>query len=165
MNGLAGGNGTERFERTKGDWGFSIVLLVGSLVFFLVYYPKGGFVIGDKGIIYLNCFILAMFGFGFYRVFLRPYALRFSPEGMLLVKSVLFPKSIPTAWIESVLIPEAPGGKAGVYILQTKGGDPLEVPVLGSMSGFLANLQALQPQVKIEDGRAKSSQGTDPNEG
>ena len=161
MSGSMTGNDEERFERTKGDWGFSIFWLVGSLILFLVFYPKGGFVIGDKGLIYLNCLFLAFFGYGFYRTFLQPYALRFTQEGMLLVQSVLFPKSLPAAWIESIRIS---GGKpTTAYILQIKDGDPVEIPALGSVAGFLAKLKAAQPQVRIEDGRAQSSQGNSQN--
>lgn len=146
----------DRFERTKGDWALSILLLAGSLFLFLVFYPKGGFVIGDKGIIYLNCLLLALFGWGFYRVFLRSYALRFT-EGVLVIQSVLFPKHLAIEWLDSIRISRSPGlqGPKTVYTLQIKNGDPVEIPALGSMDLFIEKLAAMNGQLKVLDERLK----------
>jgi hypothetical protein len=147
----------DRFERNQGDWALSLFLLVVSLVLFFVFYPKNGFVYGDKGIIYLNCLILGLFGWGFYRVFLRPYALRFTPEGTLLIQSVLFPKSLAIDWIESVHITEVPSrnGPKTVYTLQIKNGDPVVIPPLGSMDVFIEKIAAMNGHLKVLDERLK----------
>jgi len=146
-----------RFERKAGDWVLSLSLMLAALILFVLTFPQYGFNTGNKMTLYWFFFLTVLFLFAFYRACLRPYALRFTPDGALLVKSVFFSKLVAVSAIESVLITETPDPKTPkvVYTLQVKGGDPLEIPSLGPMDIFMEKLAALNPQMNIEDKRSR----------
>ena len=149
-----------RFERTRVEWALSILQILVSAALFVRFYPANGFVYGDKAIIYLTCFFIFLFLMAFYRTFLRPYALRLTPEGDLLIQSVFFPKRLAVEWIESLLIIETADPKVPKkYTLQVKDGDPLEVPSLGDMPVFIERLTAMNPRMAILTVRPPENKG------
>jgi hypothetical protein len=130
------------------------MLLVPIPLFWLLY-PHGG-LDGHKALVYLLCFDLFLFIFGFYRTLVLPYALQFNGNEGLLIKSVLFPKTIPIHELQSVRITESAGEKGSIpitYELILSDGDSITLPTLTNMAGFIGHLSLHCPQIGIKDER------------
>ncbi|HTC19587.1 MAG TPA: hypothetical protein VK859_01990 [bacterium] len=145
-----------QFRRHPGDWNASIAMLLVPIPFFWLFYPHGGLDSGHKALVYLLCFDLFLFLYGFYRTLVIPHALQFQKDESLLVKSVLFPKTIPIHDWQSVRITEEAGqkGKIGVlYEIILRDGDSITLPSLTNMAVFMGRLALKYPQIEIKDER------------
>ncbi len=145
------------FLKSFRDWFVSIFMLLLPLPLFWFFYPWSGFENGNKVLIYPLFIVLSLFFYGFYRIFLVPYRLQFQNEGILVIKSLLFPKVVAISEIQSVQITEKEGGKGSVqalYTLLLKNGDPIEIPSLIQIDYFLGKLSAQNQQIEIKDERS-----------
>ena len=145
------------FQRSFGDWAVSIFMLLLPLPLFWFFYPRAGFENGNKELIYLMFIALSLFLYGFYRTFLAPYSLQFQTEGFLVIKSVLFPKIVAIAEIQSVQITENEGGKGplqSAYALLLKDGDPIDIPALPRVEEVIEIFKTQYPSIEIKDGRS-----------
>jgi hypothetical protein len=131
------------------------MLLVPIPLFWLLY-PHGGLESGHKALVYLLCFDLFLFIYGFYKTLVLPHALQFEKDQSLLIKSVLFPKTIPILELKSLRITESAGEKGAIrisYELILSDGDSITLPTLTNMAGFIGRLTLKCPQIEIKDER------------
>ncbi len=132
-------------------------MLVVPIPLFWLFYPHSGFENGNKGLIYLLCFALFMFIYGFYKALLTPYCIEFQKDESLVLKSVLFPKALAAQELQSVRITESvekKGSGSVVYEIILKDGESFTLPTLTHMAGFIEKLALLCPSIEIKDGRS-----------
>jgi hypothetical protein len=147
-----------KFQKSAGDWIVSVFMLVIPIPLFVIFYPRTGFESGNKGLIYLLCFALFFFIYGFHKALLTPYSIEFQKDESLVMQSVLFPKTLAVQELQSVRITESIGkngsGKV-VYEMILKDGDSLTLPALTHMAGFIEKLALLYPSIEIKDERLR----------
>jgi hypothetical protein len=139
----------------------SLLMLFVPIPLFWLFYPRSGFENGNKGLIYLLCFALFLFIYGFHKVLLIPHSLEFQKDESLVLKSVLFPKTLAIPEMQSVRIIETVGKKGSVsviYEIILKDGDSFTLPVLTHMADFIEQLTQLYSSIEIRDERLQKEQ-------